>query len=130
MKPGGLSLKKIVLYLDGKSLTLQRADPANSDELEELKELDKKGVTKVLVVDTSASFISDKRALQRLICNLSDSDKTLSEIIDRSQQGHNLVQIYASNICLRKYGLTPDHYQKLVREEDSILESYNELKYK
>lgn len=124
-KPNGLPLKKIVLYLDGKSLTLQKADPANSDELEELKELDKKGLTKVLVVDTSASFIADKRALQKYIHNLSDSDKSLSEIIDRSQQGHYSVQIYASNIWLRKYGLTPEQYQKLVREEDLILEDYN-----
>jgi hypothetical protein len=124
-KPDGLPLNKIVLYLDGKCLTLHKADPANSDELNELKELDKQGLTKVLVVDTSASFIADKRAIDRLICNLSDSDKAITELVDRSQQGQSSVQIYASNISLRKYALTPDQYQKLVCEEDLILEDYN-----
>lgn len=123
-EPDEFSLKKMVLYLDDKSLTLQRANPINSDELKELKELDKKGLTKVLVIDTSASFIADKRAVQKLIHNFSDRSRVFSELADRSLQGHNSIQIYASNIWLRKYGLTPEQYQKLVREEDLILEDY------
>lgn len=37
------ALKQIVLYLEGKSLRLKMVDPQNSDELNELKKLDKKG---------------------------------------------------------------------------------------
>jgi hypothetical protein len=130
LKSDGKSPKKMILYLDGNSLTLQRADPKNSDELEELMGLDIKGLTKVLVIDTSASFIADKRVLQRLRYDVSSSRNLFFEIIDRSQQGHNYVQIFASNIWLRKYGLTSDQYQKSVCEEDMKLEGYNELKCK
>lgn len=120
----GLSLKKVVLYLDGKSLTLQSVDPANSDERNELKELEEKGLTKIQVVDTSASFITDKSMLQKLIDDFSHSDGIFSTIVDRSQKGHSLVQIHAANIWLRKYGLTPEQYQQRVHEEDLMLEDY------
>jgi len=122
----GLSLKKIVLYLDGNSLTLQRVGPANRDELNELRELDKKGLTKFLVIDASTGFIAHKGAEQKLIDDLSNGDIVFSELVDRSQQGHSLVQIYASNIWLRKSELTPAQFKQLVREEDLILENYKQ----
>ena len=118
------SLKQVVLYLNGASLTIQRVDPANSDELNELRELDKQGLTKFLVIDASTGFIAHKGAEQKLIDDLSNSDRVFSEIVDRTHQGHSLVQIHASNIWLRKTYLTPDQFQQLVREEDLILESY------
>ena len=121
-KPDASPLKKTVLYLNGNSLAVQRADPANSEELKELKQLDKEGLTKVLVIDTSTSFITNKIVLQKLIDDLSNRDCVHSEIADRSGHGHNLVQIYAANISLRKFGLTPEQYQQLVRKEDSTLE--------
>ena len=114
-------LKKTVLYLNGNSLAVQRADPANSDELNELKQLDKEGLTKVLVIDTSASFITNEIVLQKLLDDLSNRDRVHCEIADRSRQGYNTVQIYAANISIRKFGLTPEQYQQLVREEDVTL---------
>ena len=125
-----LSLKKIVLYLEGNSLSLQRVGPANSDELNELRELYKKGLTKFLVIDASIGFIVHKGIEQKFIDDLSSSDRVFSEIVDRSQQGHSLVQIYASNIWLRKTDLTPAQFQQLAHEEDLILENYKEPKLK
>lgn len=129
-KPDGLSLKQIVLYLNGESLTLQMIDPANSDELNELRELDKRELTKFLVIDTSASFIAPKCVLQKLVDDFSNGDRVFSEIVDRSQQDHNLVQIHASNIWLRKSALTPTQFQKMVREEDLILENYKKPRWR
>jgi len=126
----GLSLKKIVLYLDGNSLMLQRMSPANRDELNELRELDKRGLTQFLVIDTSASFIAPKCVLEKLIDDFSNGDSVFSEIVDRSQQGHSLVQIHASNIWLRKSALTPAQFQIMVREEDLILENYKNPMWK
>jgi len=123
-KPDALSLKKFILYLSSKSLTLQSVEPTDSDELKELKELDKKGLAKVTVIDTTASFITYKSMLRKFIDDFSNSDCVLSEIADRSQHSYNLIQIYASNISLRKHGLTPEQYQQLAHEEDLILEDY------
>jgi len=124
------SLKQIVLYLKGESLTLQRVGPANSDELNELRELDMRGLTKFLVIDTSAGFIAPKCVLEKLIDDFSNGDRVFSEIVDRSPQGQNLVQIHASNIWLRKSALTPAQFQKMAREEDLILENYKNSRWR
>ena len=122
--PGGFSLKKIVLYLDGNSLSLQRVGPVDRNELNELQELDKKGLAKFVIIDASTGFIAHKGMEQKLIDDLSSGDKVVSEVVDRSHKGHSLVQIYASNICLRKIKLTPEKYKQLVREEDLMLKGY------
>lgn len=118
------SLKQIALYLDGKSLTFQKLEPEDSEELNELIALDKKGLTKFIVIDTSASFIASKYVLEKLIEDFSTGDSVISEIVDRSLHAQNLLQIHAPKIWLRKTVLTPEQFQKMVREEDLILEKY------
>lgn len=124
------TLKLVVLYLNGDSLTLQRVAPSNKDELIELRELDNQELTKFLVIDSSISFVAHKCAVYKLIDDLSNNNSDLTDIIDRSQQGQSLVQINASNIWLRKSALTPEQFQKLVREEDLLLENYKEPRLK
>ena len=87
-------------------------------------------MTKFLVIDASTGFIAHKGTEQKLIDDLSHSDRVFSEILDRSQQGHSLVQIYASNIWLRKSELTPAQFKQLVREEDLILENYKKTRWR
>ena len=117
------ALKQIILYLDGESLVLQMVDPKNSDELNELKKLDKKGLIKFQIIDASARFIAHKGILQKLINDLSSCNSAFSEIVDRTQGSHSLVQIYASKIWLRKSELTPVQFEQLVRKENLILEN-------
>lgn len=90
-KPDDFTLKLTVLYLNGNNLTLQRVAPANSDELNKLQELDEKGLTKFLIVDTSAGFIAPKCLLQKLINDFSNDSSVFSKIVDRSSDDHNLV---------------------------------------
>jgi len=123
-----LSPKKIVLCLDGNSLSLRKVGPANGDELNELRELDKKGLTQFFVIDTSTSFIAPKGALDKLTDDFSSDNNVFFEIIDRSQQGQNLVEIHASNIWLRKSALTPAQFHERVREEDLLLDNYKKVR--
>ena len=129
-KPDDFTLELIVLCLNGDNLTLQRITPASSDELKELQELDEEGLTKFLVVDTSASFIAPKCLLQKLINDFSNDSSVFSKIVDRSSDGHNLVEIHASNVWIRKTALTPAQYQQLVYEENLILKNYKEPRLK
>lgn len=120
-------LKQIVLYLEGKSLGLKMVDPQNSDELNELKKLDKKGLVKFQVIDASTDFIAHKGILQKLITDFSKQN-SFSEIVDRKIKSQSIVQICASNIWLRKSGLTPEQFEKKVREENLMLENYKNKK--
>ncbi len=122
------ALKQIVIDLNNESLAIKVVDPKNEDELNELKELDKKGLAKFQVIDASASFIAHKGILEKLIDDLSNISKVVSEIVDRTQKSNSLVQIFASNIWLRKYELTPAQFEQLVREENLMLENYKNAK--
>ena len=126
--PDRVVLNKIVIYLDYNSLTLQRVNPVNQDELKELQELDKQGLAKFLVIDASNGFVAHKGAEQKLIDDLSNGDSVFSEIVDRSQQGHSLVQIHASNIWLRKSALTPVEFEELAYKEDLLLANHKKPK--
>lgn len=123
-----VTLKKMVLYLESNSLTLQAVSPANQAELKELRELDKKGLTKFFVVDASLGFIAHKSAAQKLIADLAEGDTVAIKLIDRAAQGHNLVQIYASNICVRKIELTPAQFKQLRHEEDMLLKNHEKTR--
>ncbi len=118
-----LAIKQIILYLNGKSLELKTAVPDNDDELSELKELYKKGLVKVRVIDASAGFIAHKNILQKLIDDLS-GQHPFSEIIDRHIKSPGLLQICASNVWLRNTALSPEQFEKKVCQENLLLDSY------
>ncbi len=122
-----LSLKQIILYLGGKSLELKITGPENNNELNELKELDKQGLVKFQVIDASSGFVARKDILQKLINDLS-TQNAFTEIVDRNIKSPSLVQICASNVWLRKSKLTPEEFEKMVCEEDLMLEKYRDLK--
>jgi len=121
------TLKKIVLYLDNKSLELKIVGPKNNIELNELKELDKKERVKFQIIDASSSFISHKGILQKILNDLS-GQKSFSEIVDRNLKSPSLLQICASNVWLRKTALSLEEFEKKVHEENLTLDNYKKLK--
>lgn len=102
--------KQLVLYLDGKSLELKIVDP-NNNELNELKELDKKGLVKFRIIDASEVFIAHKGILQKMINDLSGQNP-FSKI----------------NVWLKKTALSPEQFKKKIIEEDLMLECHKRLK--
>jgi len=118
------SVKQVVLYQEGESLSLHRVGPADSRELRELRMLDKKEVTKCTVVDVSLRFLAHKYVQEKLFDDFTQGDSVSTEILDRTRQAPGIVQIHASKIWLRKSSLTPAQFQKLLREEDEVLKRY------
>jgi len=120
------SVKQMILYLDGESLSMRRVGSADREELTELRMLNKKGITKFTVVDISFHFLAHKNALNKLLGDFGENDFRSAEILDRTDQGHNVIQIYASQIWLKKRSLTSEQFQKWVGEEDALLKKYEE----
>ena len=118
-----IALKKIILYLDGKNLELKTTGPDNDYERNELKELDKKGLVKIRIIDASAEVIAHKNILQKLIDDLGGQNP-FSEIIDRHIKIPVVLKICASNVWLRKTTLSPEQFEKKVCEENLLLERY------
>lgn len=117
------ALKQVVLYLSRKSLELKLVDPKNNDELNELKNLDEQGLVKFQVIDASAGFIARKDIMHKIVNDFSGQN-VFSQIIDRNIKTPGLVQIFASNVWLKKSKLTPEKFEKMAQEENLILENF------
>jgi hypothetical protein len=96
-----LNNQLFILLIDGECLSLQSVSPGNSNEIAELKELNNKGLTKLLVIDTSYSYIFHQRYIQKLITNLSTKNNSITELIGKTQGNHSVLQVGASNIWFR-----------------------------
>ena len=116
------ALKQVVLYLSRKNLDLKLVDPKNDDEMNELKNLDEQGLVKVQIIDASAGFIAHKDIMHKLVNDFSGQN-VFSQIIDRNMKSPSIVQIYASNVWLKKSKLTPEKFEKMVQEENLTLEN-------
>jgi hypothetical protein len=112
-----LNEKLFILFINGESLNLQIVSPTNSVEISKLKNLNRKGLTKLLVIDTSYSYIFHQNNMQKLINNLSTKDNSVNELIDCTPDNHGLVQIYAKNIWYRKLALSEQEYESRIKEE-------------
>ncbi len=71
------AVKQIVLYLDNESLSMHKVDPANNQELNKLKTLDKKGLAQITVIDTSQRFLIHKTAQNKLIHDLGKGNNNI-----------------------------------------------------
>jgi predicted trehalose synthase len=96
-----LKHKLFILHLNGERLSLQTVSPMNADEDDELRRLEKKGLTKFLVMDSSSSYIFHKSVVHKLIHNLLAIDNPDFEIVDSSQSSRRILRIKASNISVR-----------------------------
>jgi hypothetical protein len=74
----------------------------NSDELSELRELNKKGLTKFSLVDTNHKFIVHKNIQNKISYDLIAKKKQLSEFWDRSPDDPGIVHLYAANLRANK----------------------------
>jgi hypothetical protein len=96
-----LEHKLFLLHLNGERLSLQAVAPMNDDEHDELCMLEKKGLTKIMVMDSSSSYHFHKSVVEKLIRNLLAIDNPDFEIVDRSQSSRRILRIKASNISVR-----------------------------
>jgi hypothetical protein len=120
-----LEQKVFVLLIDGKSLSLQALAPMNSEEREELRKLEERGLTKFFVIDTASSYLLHKSVVQKVIRNLLAVDDPDFEFADRSQNSHGIIRIKALSISVRKRGFTKEEYEQLIHDEK---DRFNQIK--
>jgi hypothetical protein len=95
-----LEQKLFILYLNGDNLSLQAVAPSTQVERNELQKLDRQGLSKFIVIDTSSSYLFHKRAIRRLINNFHASKNPQVALLDRSKNSRGLIHIHAANIRL------------------------------
>jgi hypothetical protein len=108
--------KLFVLHLNGECLSLHAMAPGTADEHDELHRLEEKGLAKLLVIDSSSSFLFHKSFVQKIINTMSSVDNPDLEIVDCSKNSRRILQIKASNIRVREVRLSSEKREQLMCE--------------
>jgi CheY-like chemotaxis protein len=121
-----LTVKSIRIHKTQNQVHLKKELPMNPDELRELKELDKRGLTKFSLIDTNYKFITHKNLQNKISHDFIAKGKLLSEFLDRSPDDPGIIHLYAANLKANKRHILPEMLDKLTEKEDEDMKNYTE----
>ena len=93
--------------------------------LQELRELKKKGLTKLKLVGLGYVFIVHKNIQNKISHDLIGECKELSEFIDRSPSEPGRCHLYKANLHVTKDLLLPEELSEEIRKENEIVAKLN-----
>lgn len=125
-KINALTVKSIKIHKKQNQIYLKKEMPMNPDELRELKELDKRGLTKFSLIDTNYKFITHKNLQNKISHDFIAKGKLLSEFLDRSPDDPGIIHLYAANLKANKRHIWPELLDKLTKKEDEEMKIYTE----
>ena len=115
-----LTVKSILVNLNGKDVSIIKVMPMNADELQELRELKKQGLTKLKLVGLGHVFIVHKNIQNKISHDLIGECKELSEFIDRSPSEPGRCHLYKANLHVTKDLFLPEELDEAIRKEDEV----------
>ena len=122
-----LTVKSLNIQYNNSKIEIAKEMPVDSEHLKKLRELDKKGLTKLILRDMNHEFIVHKNVQNKIAHDLVGKGLELTEFLDRSQEKPGLCHLYKSNLYITMRCLLPDEFEKLVAEEDKLLQNATEV---
>lgn len=115
-----LTTKTMLVNINGENRSITKVMPMNSDELKELRELKKKGLTKLKLLGPGHAFVVHKNVQNKIFHDLIKEGKDLSEFIDRSSSGTGRNHLYKTKLHNTKDPFLPKRLEKgnLERKRD------------
>lgn len=126
-KTSKLTTKVEKIYLANKKLRLTKETPMNREELQELIELKKKGLTKLKLVGIGATFVVHRNIQNKISYDIAGEGKELSEFIDRSEHEPGRCHLYKTNLHVTKDIFTPEELESAVQIENEIAEKFMQV---
>ena len=122
-----LTVKALKLYNDKDNVHIRKENPMDSDELNELRELHKRGLTKLSIVGKEHKFVVHQNIQNKISHDFIGKGKLLAEFLDHAENEPGIVHFYAekSNATNKRY-LLPEDYVKLAKEENEEMKKYTE----
>ncbi len=99
----------------------------NSKELKELRELKKKGLTKLKLVGLGRAFIVHQNIQNKISHDLIGENKELSEFIDRSSSEPGRCHLYKVNLHVTKDLFLPEELEEAARKEDVLAMKFDNV---
>lgn len=126
-KINNLTTKVEKIYLANKKLKLTKETPMNREELQELIELKKKGLTKLKLVGLGATFVVHRNIQNKISYDIIGEGKELSEFIDRSEHEPGRCHLYKTNLYVTKDIFTPEELESAIQIENEIAEKFMQV---
>jgi len=119
-----LTVKSLLLYIEKNHISIKQVGPMSSDELKELRELEKEGLAKFSLIGTEYKFLVHRNIQNKLSHDFIAKKKLLSEFIDRSPDSPGIIHVYASNLHANKKFISTELLNRLIPEEDKKMEKF------
>lgn len=115
-----LTVKPVTVTANKQEIAIERIMPMNADELKELRELKKQGLTKLKLVGLDHPFVVHKNIQNKISHDLIAEGKELSEFIDRSPDEPGRCHLYKANLYITKDIFLPEELEEAIRQEDAV----------
>lgn len=115
-----LTVKAVKIRQEQNEIILAEEKPMNPDELKELIELKKKGLTKLKMVGVGYTFVVHRNIQNKISYDLICEGKELSEFLDRSEKEPGRCHLYKMNLHVTKDLFTPDELDDAIQKENQI----------
>ncbi|WP_428634412.1 response regulator [Sedimenticola sp.] len=122
-----LALKLLSCRHSKGQIALELIKPMDKEELNELIELDRQGLTKLSLIGTDYKFVVHKNLQNKLSHDFIGEEKGLSEFLDRNPESPGIIHVYAHNLYATKRYITTTLLSQLMETEDSVMEKFTEI---
>ena len=122
-----LTHKPMVAHVDNEALSISQVMPMNADELKELRELKKNGLTKLKLLGLDHWFIVHKNIQNKISHDLVGEGKDISEFIDRSPDEPGRCHLYKANLYITKDLFLPDELEDAIQKENEAVMRLDKL---
>ncbi len=122
-----LALKLLFCRYTKGQIALELIKPMDKEELKELMELDRQGLTKLSLIGTEYKFVVHKNLQNKLSHDFIGEGKGLSEFIDRNPEDPGIIHVYAHNLHATKRHITTMLLSQLMETEDTVMEKFTEI---
>ncbi len=121
-----ITVKPVAVTVNNEEISFERIMPMNADELKELRELKKQGMTKLKLLGLDQPFIVHKNIQNKISHDLIAEGKELSEFIDRSSDEPGRCHLYKANLHITKDLFLPEELEEAIRQENEIAMRFGE----
>jgi hypothetical protein len=122
-----LSAKVTLVHVNDGTISILRAMPMNADELKDLRELKKKGLTKLKLLGLERTFVVHKNIQNKISHDLIGAGKEVSEFIDRSPDEPGRCHLYKANLYVTKDLFLPEELEKAIKLEDELAAKFDHI---
>ncbi len=118
-----LAVKSVLLDYEKNNILIKQVSPMDSEQLKELRELEKKGLALLIIEQGSQRFVVHKNIQNKMSHMLVGEDKELFEFLDRGENPANC-HLYRCNMQTNRLLLTPEQFEQRAQLENSDIENY------